>query len=307
MTKKIIIIASSIIALVVSISLILVVTNDKKVKTYNVSFETNGGTEINTQVLNEGEFVVKPKDPKKEGYVFIQWMYGGKTYDFSSEVNSDLVLTAQWIETVENIETFIVNFNSDGGTTIPNQIIEKGNKVTVPLIPIKEGYTFIEWQYKGVKYDFDLGVNFDLELKAVYEKNKLETAPSNNSNSKPNTQTTTKPNSQPSDNITVITLLKPELKEYGKGGGPESFSILYDVTNIETVDGIELHKSTTGSNYEIDKTITKTQLGQLNNRIEITAFLGEHNYYKVRAYKTVNGKKVYSEYSNVIELKGPTN
>lgn len=170
MNKKILIIICSIVALVTSISLIFILTNNKKTITYNVSFETNGGTIINSQTINEGEKAVKPSDPEKEGYIFVQWTYQGKTYDFSSEVKTDLILIAEWIEKEDEIETFVVNFNSDGGTTIPNQIIEKGNKIQKPNDPSKEGYIFKGWLLNSVDYNFDLIVEMNLELKAKWEK-----------------------------------------------------------------------------------------------------------------------------------------
>ncbi len=196
MNKKVVIIISSIIALAAIIGLVFFFTKDKKVNTYNVSFETNGGTTISTQVVNEGDNAIKPNDPTKEGYMFVQWLYEGKTYDFSSEVKTDLVLKAEWIEKVENIETFVVSFDSEGGTTIPNQIIERGNKIIIPINPTKEGYTFVEWQLNGVKYDFESVVESDIELFAKWEQTEIKK--SENSVSNNNQTNNNKPTPQPS-------------------------------------------------------------------------------------------------------------
>ena len=38
-----------------------------------------------------------------------------------------------------------VKFETDGGTTISNQIVEKGTKITKPENPTKEGYVFKGW------------------------------------------------------------------------------------------------------------------------------------------------------------------
>ena len=57
MSKKTIIITSSIIGVLALIGLIFIFVIDKNVKTYNVSFETNGGTAVDSQkvkqVINE--------------------------------------------------------------------------------------------------------------------------------------------------------------------------------------------------------------------------------------------------------------
>ena len=47
-----------------------------------------------------------------------------------------------------------------------------------------------------------------------------------------------------------------------------------------------------GNNYILEKSFTSTQLSQNNMTIKVIAYVGEHNYYKVRAYKNVNGKNV---------------
>ena len=65
---------------------------------------------------------------------------------------------------------YTVSFDSDGGSAIPDQIVEENDKAIVPENPAKDGYTFIEWQLEGNKYDFDSGINKDIVLKAVWEK-----------------------------------------------------------------------------------------------------------------------------------------
>lgn len=181
--KKIFIIGGSVIIILIMLIAIIIANNNKPI-TYNVSFETDGGTQISSQIINQGEKVVKPDDPKKEGYIFIEWLYEGKSYDFSLEVTSNFVLTAKWQEQIDDVETFIVIFDSDGGTTIPNQIIEKGGVVKKPQEPTKEGYTFKGWQLNNIDYKFDTIVESNLELKAKWEKTKENNnKPGNNSSS----------------------------------------------------------------------------------------------------------------------------
>lgn len=171
-----------------------------------------------------------------------------------------------------------------------------------PTDPIKEGYIFIEWQHNGLKYNFDTPIETDLELIAIYEEVKTVTKPSTNTNA--NNKTT----NNNSNNASIVTKVAiPTLTANGKGGSLESWGISYTVTNVDVADGIEIYKSTTGSDYQLENTLTITQLAQQNNEIGTIAYIGEHNYYKVRAYKTVNGNKVYSDYSKVVEVTGPEN
>ena len=167
--KKKFIIVGSIIVVITAIIIFLLMGN-KETISYSISFETDGGSFVGTQVVNEGEQVKKPVDPTKDGYIFIEWMYQGRTYDFSLEVTSDITLTARWVELIEDVETFIVKFDTDGGTTISNQIVEKGNKANKPNDPVKEGYTFEGWLLNEEIYDFEKMVEENLELKAKWEK-----------------------------------------------------------------------------------------------------------------------------------------
>lgn len=66
---------------------------------YMISFETNGGNEINSQTVKKGQTVPRPADPVRKGYVFAGWYMDSaleNKYDFSSVVSSDLVLYAKW-------------------------------------------------------------------------------------------------------------------------------------------------------------------------------------------------------------------
>ena len=66
-----------------------------------VDFETNGGSEIESQDLAIGETVEKPADPTKSGYEFVGWFTDSectKEFDFSTKVEKDMTLYAKWEE-----------------------------------------------------------------------------------------------------------------------------------------------------------------------------------------------------------------
>lgn len=65
-----------------------------------------------------------------------------------------------------------VNFDLDGGTLATlevTQTIKKGEKVSDPGEPAKDGYTFEGWFLDDELYDFDQSVDKDLEIKAKWE------------------------------------------------------------------------------------------------------------------------------------------
>lgn len=67
---------------------------------YKVSFESNGGSPINFQIIDVGKKANKPKDPILENSEFCGWYLDNNTfenpYDFSQPVNDDLTLYAKW-------------------------------------------------------------------------------------------------------------------------------------------------------------------------------------------------------------------
>ncbi|MFV0393096.1 MAG: InlB B-repeat-containing protein [Coprobacillaceae bacterium] len=69
-----------------------------------ISFNTNGGNEINDISVVDGGTVTSPIDPVKEGYNFKGWYLDDQTftnaYDFTSPVNASFTLHAKWEEKV---------------------------------------------------------------------------------------------------------------------------------------------------------------------------------------------------------------
>ncbi len=75
---------------------------------FTVTFDTCGGSRIESQTIVKGEKVQKPDDPKKTAektsFVFLGWYNGKTTYDFSAAVNDNLNLKAKWLEGFVKVE-----------------------------------------------------------------------------------------------------------------------------------------------------------------------------------------------------------
>ena len=63
--------------------------------TFTVTFDTDGGTEIPAQTVENGK-TAKPQKTTKEYFTFQGWYLNDKVYDFSSAVTSDITLKAYW-------------------------------------------------------------------------------------------------------------------------------------------------------------------------------------------------------------------
>ena len=150
-------------AAVMAIGIFIYALNNSK---YEVKFDTDGGNKIESVKVKKNERVEAPKDPKKDGYVFVEWRLDGKTYDFKKKVTKNITLKAKWLP-----EIYVtVTFDSDGGSEVaPLQVIS-GTKIESDSItnPTREGYTFAGWLIGDNKYDFNKKVTSDLSLKASW-------------------------------------------------------------------------------------------------------------------------------------------
>ncbi|WLD76284.1 InlB B-repeat-containing protein [Mogibacterium neglectum] len=107
---------------------------------HTVVFDSNGGSEVTSQTVNDGEKATAPAVPTKAGHRFDKWMNGTTAYDFNTPVKGNLKLTASWVA-----NTYTVAFDTDGGSVVANQSVKFGEKATKPTNPAKSGYTFVGW------------------------------------------------------------------------------------------------------------------------------------------------------------------
>ena len=84
-------------------------------KTFTVTFNSNGGNNVSSQTVAEGDKAAKPADPTKDpsliaglwpdtpgtsSYTFAGWQKDGAAYDFDTPVTANITLTAAWTVTV---------------------------------------------------------------------------------------------------------------------------------------------------------------------------------------------------------------
>jgi len=147
--------------------------------TYTVSFDSNGGSEVDSETINYNESATKPEDPTKEGYIFKGWYIDSDLtteYDFDTIVTENMILYAKWEEI-----TYTVSFDSNGGSEVDSETVTYKGKATKPSDPTKEGYTFKGWYTDSsltTEYDFNSEVTEGMILYAKWEKVEESTNPS---------------------------------------------------------------------------------------------------------------------------------
>ena len=137
---------------------------------YTVTFNSDGGTVIPNQIIEENKTIVKPINPIKEGHEFIGWYLNNQVFDFNTKVTNNITLIAKYKKVEEKLNKYTVIFNSDGGTVIPNQIIEENKTIVKPTNPTKKGYKFVGWYLNNKAYNFNTKVTSNITLIAKWEK-----------------------------------------------------------------------------------------------------------------------------------------
>ena len=160
-----------------SVSSDLVLYAKWKTIQYVLSFETNGGEEIESLNLKFKDNIGRLPTPKKEGHTFGGWFLDSglsekySSTDMPSMPSHDVVLYAKW-----TINTYLVQFIKDD--YLVESISLEYNKLVTEItdseVTSKKGHTFLGWYSNGVKFDFSSPIKSDLDLVAKYERNKYK-------------------------------------------------------------------------------------------------------------------------------------
>ena len=70
---------------------------------YKVVFDSDGGSNVDTEIVEKNGKVVKPSDPIRGDNVFLGWYNGDTLFDFNTLISSDITLKAKWYGAQFNI------------------------------------------------------------------------------------------------------------------------------------------------------------------------------------------------------------
>ena len=144
------------------------VTTEEIIKTYTVTFYTNGGSNIAPVEVESGAKVTKPKDPTKDDYIFDVWCEDETLttpFNFNSPITNNTKLYAKWKKEPVAVHTiffgkggtYIVDFETDdpenqGPMAAPinksgTYFVPAGKEMTLTAIH-DDGFEFLGW-YRG--------------------------------------------------------------------------------------------------------------------------------------------------------------
>ena len=126
---------------------------------YTITFDTNGGSEIEPITQDYGTEITAPEDPTKIGYTFKGW---------DKEIPSTMPAESMTIKATWKINQYTITFDTDGGSEIEPITQDFGTEITIPESPSKTGYTFKEWE--GIPED-NLMPAENITIKATWQIN----------------------------------------------------------------------------------------------------------------------------------------
>lgn len=85
----------------------------KEIIYHTVTFDTDGGSSIESQSIRDGYTASYPKTTSKNNYTFEGWYTGTKEFDFSTPITSDITIKAKW----KKVNTSSGSGNSGGSNT----------------------------------------------------------------------------------------------------------------------------------------------------------------------------------------------
>ena len=97
-----------------------------------VTFDSAGGSPVESQTITAGGNATKPADPTRSGYTFDGWYNGNTAFDFTSAIEEDITLTAHWKQVTQSTITYDLNGGTwDGKTGIVTQTVNNGTVITL--------------------------------------------------------------------------------------------------------------------------------------------------------------------------------
>ena len=108
-----------------------------KLNDYSFSFDSNGGTAVDTLTQTYDNAFVPPADPSRTGYTFLGWQPALP----DSVPAADMTFTAQW-----QVNTYTLAFDANGGTPVDTIVQNYDTALAPPADPNRTGYTFLGWK-----------------------------------------------------------------------------------------------------------------------------------------------------------------
>lgn len=111
---------------------------------YTITFNTQGGTPVESLIVNPNDIVEAPVEPTKEGHTFIGWSTAiddeDQLFEFNNSINASIELFAIW-----QVNHYTLRFEDTHGNHLRTVTSAYGSRVTTPYISVPLGYHVGAW------------------------------------------------------------------------------------------------------------------------------------------------------------------
>ncbi|NCC41581.1 MAG: hypothetical protein EOM21_19610, partial [Gammaproteobacteria bacterium] len=115
--------------------------------TWTVTYDSNGGSAVSPEEVDDGELATEPTDPTRTHYTFDGWYTDDGVWtdewDFDTDtVTEDVTLYAKWL-----LNEWTLYYDSNGGSAKSPDTYDYGETLIEPADPTRSGYYFDGWFY----------------------------------------------------------------------------------------------------------------------------------------------------------------
>ena len=321
---------------------------------YTVSFDSGGGSAVDSVNAPEGATIRAPQSPTRSGFAFGGWYKDEdctSPWDFDTDtVTSDVTLYAKWLV---QYTISAAPGNSAYGTVTGAGPYAVGASATVRVTP-KAGYRFVRWLEGSIQVSASAAYTFtvtgDRTLTAVFAAigrpaakaasasyrsvrvswgavsgaSGYEVCRTSSSGSTVYSRTSTASTSYTKTGLTTGSTYYFKVRAYCLTGGTKTYGSYSSLVHAKPVPAKPAAKAASASyrsvrvswgavsgasGYEVCR--TSSNGSTVYERVQTTSGsytstgrrTGSTYYFKVRAYRIVNGKRVYGSYSSLVHAK----
>lgn len=285
-----------------------------------ISFDSNGGTIVETVEAEKGSAIEAPLNPSKEGYEFKGWYLNNNLYNFNNNIDENITLLAEWEKVVVKQENNNSNLNENNVNKT-----EEMNKNEIEISNNKQEQTNVEQskneqqiknesvQMPEKEVDETIFLPAIWQMKVVYKNNGTIVF----SNYEATHTSGTEKNldgievlrsTSENGNFQKVATIPSSQNQYTIAGLDRSIPYYYTARVFKTVNGKTKYGDIVFTQY-VPAEITNipsniyfsTDYG-LNINVTCNPIKGATKYYLTKS-ETQNGKFEYVNYSNTASIK----
>lgn len=138
--------------------------DNNKINSYTLSFDSDGGSEVESKYVETMAYIGELATPTKTGYTFKGWFVDGEeiTSNYVWNFNENKTAIAQW-----EANEYTLVLNSNGGTEVEDITVTYGEEIGTIPTTTRDGYAFLNWTIDGEIIDENTIWNFTENKEAV--------------------------------------------------------------------------------------------------------------------------------------------